>query len=368
MSSHKLQSRNFGLDIVRALAILLVLGPHLVGKINKTEIRGLWYVASLGVDIFFALSGFLIGNILLAMCDQQKGILSPSMVLYFLVRRWFRTVPLYFVMLLINFFVGKFVLHSVNTLDYRYFLWLQNFSRPLDGFFAESWSLSVEEWFYFIFPAALSLFSLFVLPLKTSFKSKAVFFTLCYIFIFCLIRNKGAAFDYSEGKTVLYRLDTIAYGVLMAIVYNFFDYNRFKTPVLIGAFFLCFTGIVLFLFRSYTGNWYTLYYIFAGLGIAVIVMYMTAINETKFSSAVKKIISLVSRMSYSIYLVNVVVIKVMLNFYNPASIQDKFFLMIVCLILIQLLSWATYRFIELPFLHLRDRLFSSKKRQSPALS
>jgi len=368
MSLHKLESRNFGLDIARAFAIFLVLGAHLIGKINRTEIRGLWYIASFGVDIFFALSGFLIGNILLKMCDQQKGTFPPSMVFLFLVRRWFRTVPLYIVMLLVNFFIGKFLLHSITTLDYHYFFWLQNFNHPLDGFFAESWSLSVEEWFYLIFPVSLSLFLILFFPFKIYFRNKMLLFTLCYILFFSFIRNAGAAFDYSEGRIVIYRQDTIAYGVLMVIIYNFFNYKKFRSLILSGAVILCVTAIVLFLFRSYTGSWYMLYYILAGLGLAIIVMYMTEINDKKNPSAIRKIISFLSRISYSIYLVNVVVIKVALNFFSPVSVPAKCLLMIICFILILFFSWGTYRLIEIPFLHVRDRFFPAEKRQLSTIS
>ena len=101
-TNHNL-ARNFGLDAVRATAILLVLIAHGTQFIAST-ISGFglnpadlsWPPGFVGVELFFCLSGYLIGRILLEI--ERRGA-SLGDVRRFLVRRWLRTLPLYFLVL-----------------------------------------------------------------------------------------------------------------------------------------------------------------------------------------------------------------------------------------------------------------------------
>lgn len=146
-------AHNPGLDVVRAAAILLVLYSHaadwFVGDDQAATIRAT-YLGAVGVELFFALSGFLIGGILMRVRDAG---LTPASLGNFWVRRWARTLPAYYVV-----FGGLCWFFGVWT--WPTFAFAQNFfpfSRwaPLSP---HSWSLVLEEWFYLLFP-------LFLLPL-----------------------------------------------------------------------------------------------------------------------------------------------------------------------------------------------------------
>ncbi len=118
----------------------------------------LWlsYSGTFGVEIFFVLSGYLVGRILLA--------LAPTWADWrrFMIRRWLRTLPLYYVALAILFCVwppsfwqadhARILLRAIP----EYMLFLQNFAWTMGdhNWFGVSWSLTVEEWFYLGFSVA----------------------------------------------------------------------------------------------------------------------------------------------------------------------------------------------------------------------
>ena len=93
-------TRNFGLDLFRAFAILLVVLSHGKFLLNRTVLENFPYVKMLdGVDLFFVLSGFLIGGILLK--SSSEGLNWPG-VAHFWKRRLLRTLPNYYLILLLD--------------------------------------------------------------------------------------------------------------------------------------------------------------------------------------------------------------------------------------------------------------------------
>ncbi len=156
--------RNLQLDILRGVAILLVFGRHLelprpdgiVGALAEMWFRIGW----LGVDLFFVLSGFLIGGLLVT--ELQKH--SRIDVTRFLVRRGLKIYPAYFVFISYvmlmpaakSFASGGDAWATITGEWTKYWpnlLFLQNYvgSNPA----GHTWSLAVEEHFYLTLPFAL---------------------------------------------------------------------------------------------------------------------------------------------------------------------------------------------------------------------
>ena len=142
------KNRVLGLDIVRSIAILLVVYTHAIAFIPK----GIWRFYYLlprpgidGVSIFFVLSGFLIGTILLKIID--KSDFTHRVLLNFWIRRWFRTLPNYFLILLILLIYQVTVIGNMGGFNLKYLIFSQNLLHAHPEFFSEAWSLSVEEWF-----------------------------------------------------------------------------------------------------------------------------------------------------------------------------------------------------------------------------
>jgi peptidoglycan/LPS O-acetylase OafA/YrhL len=213
--------RNFGLDVVRASAISLVLVAH--GRVLLPPSRWSVFLANgayLGVELFFVLSGFLIGTLLLREFDrpQAPGIAPIGR---FWIRRWFRTVPNYLLFLLLNLTLFPW-LFGRQPFDARYLFFLQNLAWPCPPFMPESWSLAVEEWFYLSLPLLMLLFA--ALPLAR--KRGLLACCLVYVSSFLVIRllaavTAGPEWDDGVRKVVLYRLDAIGYGVLIGYFQHF---------------------------------------------------------------------------------------------------------------------------------------------------
>ncbi|WP_233840493.1 acyltransferase [Dyella sp. 2HG41-7] len=145
--------RKPGLDLLRAIAILWVMPFHsyIAGYMGGGVMR---WSGWMGVDLFFALSGFLIGSQVFNALISRGGVDFVD----FYLRRGFRTLPAYFVVL------GIYVTWpSMREVQGMMPLWqfltytLNVFIDPSRVAFSHAWSLCVEEQFYLLFPL-LALF------------------------------------------------------------------------------------------------------------------------------------------------------------------------------------------------------------------
>ena len=139
------------LDGLRGFAILLILLYH------NFNFNGIFEAAWIGVDLFFALSGFLITDILLRKKDSRHFLSD------FYMRRVLRIFPIYYISL--SFFLFILPLFISYPFNLQYFLrnqqwfWLyaQNWLFILknsdnNNFLNHYWSLALEELFYLIWP------------------------------------------------------------------------------------------------------------------------------------------------------------------------------------------------------------------------
>jgi len=265
--------RVYGLDIVRALAILSVIFVHgdfwmedrtpAISKIFDYD----------GVNLFFVLSGFLIGGMLLRQIDRDDGLTLRSMF-GFWKRRWFRTLPNYYLILGVNLVLLYYTSGGVERFSADYLMFIQNFKLPQHFWFQESWSLSVEEWFYFLLPVMLML-SLMAFPKKHRKLAILVSIIALAAVSFAFRYNRAMAlggdvptthWQFYFRQITLMRFDSIMYGVLAAFVK--FYHPSFWSKRRYGWFFL---GLFLIVaarlsFNLYTQlpYWYfqTLFYLF----------------------------------------------------------------------------------------------------------
>jgi peptidoglycan/LPS O-acetylase OafA/YrhL len=174
-----------GLDVVRGIAILMVLLAHgfaadqVPYQTHATPfLLGLEYVlrfGDMGVHLFFILSGFLITGILL------DGRTRPDYFSNFYTRRILRIAPAYLLMLVVLIATRSVTAHYIAVC----LLCLCNMPRLLGATseYPALWSLSVEEQFYLIWPLAirkLSLRSLAILCTALIFLTPALRFALLY--------------------------------------------------------------------------------------------------------------------------------------------------------------------------------------------
>lgn len=219
-----LPQRNVGLDLVRAMAITLVLVSHatmlLGGHMNETARRLLLYIGGFyGVELFFVLSGYLIGTLLIKLFDAHSGCPPKTALWHFWQRRWWRTVPTYLLVVVLNMTLLAGWLHQ-HPVEGRHLLFMQNLVSANFAMMPESWSITIEEWFYLTLPLVLSA-SVAWLGSKRS-KASVILIALCsYVLLFTALRwgwvlSQDPHWDRGVRKAVLWRLDAIAWGCLIA--------------------------------------------------------------------------------------------------------------------------------------------------------
>ncbi|MFT3932635.1 MAG: acyltransferase [Chitinophagaceae bacterium] len=216
MTNSILHNRSAGLDLARSLAISMVIFSHFA--VHSLESFGFW-----GVELFFALSGFLIGQILWKTYESAPKWSFPY-IFNFWSRRWWRTLPNYYLFLIVLLIGSIFSAEGMPAFkEVSKFFWFgQDFTKGYYGFFPVSWSLCIEEWFYLLFPLVLFLLSLLPISKKTGFLfTLLIFFAGCFFLRIALTRQGNAGI---LRIITLGRLDAIACGVLIAF------WNTIKKP------------------------------------------------------------------------------------------------------------------------------------------
>lgn len=145
-------SRLPGLDTLRALAIVLVFCFHYRVFVGGTPDLG-WFsnIGWTGVDLFFVLSGYLIGEPLMAGLAQGRRLDLTS----FYARRASRTWPLYGLVLAAFFLLPGLLGGREPPALWRFLTFTQNLGLTPGTAFSHAWSLCVEEQFYLVLPLVL---------------------------------------------------------------------------------------------------------------------------------------------------------------------------------------------------------------------
>lgn len=316
--------RIFGLDVLRMLAIVFVMLIHGAKFVPQKYAKYYDYLIFDGVGIFFVLSGFLIGGIFIRQMEME---FSWKEIKFFWIKRWTRTLPNYYLFLLLSIIVGL-VFGDVPNEVWRHFLFIQNLCTHSIAFFTHSWSLSVEEWFYILLPLIIFL----LIKLNISFR-KAV---LIYIFFTIGMSTFGRFYTYlsidnfdynnfSEMRyAVFYRLDAIMYGVLGAYVYHYFpkfwnENKKIYLGISIGLFVINWVvskfvvNDVLYRIMEFTiTSFITLFSI----------PYLNTIqsNHIIHNKIVYRVVTIISIISYSLYLINSMVSKGLTYIFNTIMI------------------------------------------------
>lgn len=357
-SIHQLP-RVFGLDLLRSVAIILVTIVHSATLITDYFSEFPFITLPDGVDLFFVLSGFLIGSILIQTIHQYH-VLHWEVLIQFLKRRWLRTLPNYFLFLGINVLLISFGLINggINKYLITYFVFFQNFYVPFDFLFWESWSLSVEEWFYVLFP----LLVFFVFRFKPSkFGNKTILIStiLCFLIVPFLIRWMMSYEIQSEAQRELYirklvitRLDCIAFGLFGAFIKKYYSEVWNKTR---STFFIA--GLVLMIllcnnFFGFSQLFLNVFY-FSLIGVSALFL-LPLLDNLNSTNELLKPIEILSKISYSMYLIQIPLFQLFIRFIPVNSCGSsivRYSIYWLCLIL---LSAINYRYFEKYFLKLRD--------------
>jgi peptidoglycan/LPS O-acetylase OafA/YrhL len=364
------------LDGIRGVAILLVLIWHFfvvpIGAVAPAFLKPLWVLLGMswaGVDLFFVLSGFLIGGILLDNRESQNYFKT------FYVRRACRILPIYYLFVIIYFCLAvagfgrekKDLLWLMNNPlpFWSYASFIQNFLMSLRlsfgcGWLGVTWSLAIEEQFYLILPIIIRY-----LPVK-----RLPWVLLGGALLAPIIRSTLMFFERPEALAAGFvlmpcRADALLFGVLGSYALRMPTLREMllKNKATLYSVFLLFLagaiGLTLYSpnFMAPTMNrwgrsWLALFFL---LFLLISILHKNGILASFMRS---ELLRRLGTISYGVYLMHQVVFSFTLAFIFPANGRNAFQLFsvsLVAFILTLAISALSYRFFEKPIIHLGHR-------------
>ena len=326
------------IDGLRAIAVISVIFFHLDIKLFKGGF--------IGVDIFFVISGYLISKIIF-----QKIEINKFSIKEFYINRARRILPMLLFMMLFFLPFGYFLLpYKVMDFAESIISGIFFFSNFLfyweSGYFGEAlkfkpfihlWSLSVEEQFYLLFP---------ILVLILAKKFKLLLFFIFFIFILSLILSEFFSNQFPNANFFLGI--TRAWEIILGIFFLIIEKNKIiksnfaKSNLSISAFIIL---IVSFYYFEQNHNLPNTKLLAPLLCAGILIIY------GKENLIVKKILTnsvmmLLGLMSFSLYLWHQPILAFIHN-YNLFKID--FFFITIFFSLITLVSYMSWKFIEIPF-------------------
>lgn len=359
--------RIFGLDLLRMFAVMFVVVSHSASFLPVKVHQFINFFYFDGVCIFFVLSGFLIGRILIKSIEKRG--FSKAGLLNFWIRRWCRTLPNYYLFVFIlgtlsKIFIVGFPLRAI--IPYLYFS--QNIYRSNDAFFGESWSLSIEEWFYLTIPLLVFIFiKFFKMEFRKSLLIISIFFLLFSTFLRYYMYTSGNLAEMGDyRRVVIMRIDNIMYGVIGA--YISFYYAAFWLKYKYKFFIV---GVILLLVWKYLSEdfpirsfyYSNIFFPLFCLGVLCILPVLSDYKVKKHNN-ITKAVTYISLISYSLYLIHYSLVK---KLFIDNILVDYFDDSLTSTVLKNVFYWSVsilgsiliYKYFEVPTIKLRD-LFKFK--------
>lgn len=371
MHRRSASQRIHGLDTLRAVAIVLVFTYHYMVFVSSSDTFGLLSrIGWVGVDLFFALSGYLIGNQILAGLRGAGGFSLTN----FYARRLLRTLPNYYVMLALYFLWPWFRGDRELPPLWKFLTFTQNLFLQPGTAFSHAWSLCIEEQFYMILPAL----AVFVAALRGA-RTVAWVLVACSFIAGMAIRawcwahyvGDSAQGDLNYMKYIYYssfcRFDELVAGVALALLKNHHQalWTRITAHgnatgalglLATAATFACWLaddrGIVMTVFG----------YPMLALSFALLILAAVSERSALRSVRVPGAASL-ALWSYAIYLTHKQVCVLARPVLETLGYGPDSFIAVMALTVLSVFSgWLLFRMVETPFLLLRDRRVPSNAR------
>jgi len=220
-------SRQAELDLMRAVAVLMVLFAHLskfteaasrLPQMGRLFVRIAEGAGWMGVDLFFVLSGFLVSGLLFREFTKYHTI-RPGR---FYIRRGLKIYPAFY-LLMLGTVVWIVVTRYPNSTGHIFAecLFVQNY---LPGIYSHTWSLAVEEHFYLLLPVFLVLLESLSRDQAAPFRHLPLGFAI--IAVLCLtfrLLTSGPSVNATEKcyQNSHLRMDSLMFGVLLSYYYQF---------------------------------------------------------------------------------------------------------------------------------------------------
>lgn len=351
------------LDGIRGFAILLVLLFHYLNNpLSESNNIGLFgsllskitYFGWVGVDLFFVLSGFLIGGILLANRDKKSYFRT------FYWRRALRILPPYylllFLFLVLNYFIGNpdYYIFEKPLPMWSYWTFTQNFIMGWQGHLGPegitpTWSLAIEEQFYLLCP----LLVWFVAPRHLPW----------YLLVLIVIApiSRGLSNNWYQSYVWFHcRVDSISIGVLLAWLWQYrkeWLVTNIKSIRWLMSISLVTLVAIELLFGSLGVLKHTLFAVLFSLLILIVLIQPTLPLSRLFET---KMMVFFGTISYSLYLfhnlINGVLHQVILNNQKPLlNNMNDLVVSIGALMISILLAKILHQILEQPLINIGKR-------------
>jgi len=358
-----------GLDLLRALAIVSVICTHswLAGGMGY----GFGWIESygwMGVDLFFVLSGYLIGHQLF-MRYERSGQLDLKT---FYRQRAYRILPAYLVVLAIYFAAPGLREQPVIQPLWQFLTFTMNLfvGQRVPHAFSSAWSLCVEEYFYLLFPLAI----LALAPKISATRVVAVFTGLMLLGMawrafawwrFAAPANVSGVWEmdiWRYMQLIYYptyaRLDGLMCGVALAMLSVYRQplwqrlQQRANTIALLG---IIIVGFAAWIFRdTLTFAACVVGFPVLSIGLALLVASATSPSGLLGKARVPGV-AWIAGASYSIYLTHKATLKIA-SHYLPDFLNHRGIVTFLCCVLVAIAVAALLHYlVERPFLRLRDR-------------
>ncbi|HEX8404459.1 MAG TPA: acyltransferase [Duganella sp.] len=358
-------ARNAGLDTLRALAIVLVFMNHYMIFVSFRPTFG-WMseIGWAGVDLFFALSGYLIGNQILSGIRRQQNGPERFSLPRFYARRFLRTLPnFYFVLALYAlwpYWRGESVLPPL----WKFLTFTQNIQLVPGTAFSHGWSLCVEEQFYVLLPAVALLIAACRRSLMWAWVAVAgalVGGMAVRAYLWTQYGGEGGFLYYTHIYYASWcRFDELIFGVALALVKNYHAgawkviTSRGNWMLLAGIGMLALTWSMLL--EDHYGYMMTVIG-YPMLGVSFSLLLIAALSPGSLLQRCRVPgAASIALWSYAIYLTHkqlCVLMRVPLRAYGWGP--DSWQAISVMAAASVLVGWLLYLLVETPFMKLRDR-------------
>lgn len=360
------RGRSIELDFVRGIAILAVMGFHFhTVRTGNPLISIVEYplknFGREGVNLFFTLSGFLVGGLLLRQYAQTGSISARR----FIVRRIFKIWPAYYILILFHVLIGR---HPRGTFLWQNLTHLQNYYGTS---ISQTWSLAVEEHFYLFLPLMLLVLARWRLRANAII---GVLVAICVAVLVarCVVVASGdldAAFAYTQ-----YRMDSLLFGVLLATIYwmrpELYRKLASRTRALVATVAVLIAWLA-FATRN-TALDESIGFTVQAIGFSALIVLVLEHSHAVSASWIYRAVAWLGLYSYGIYLWHTLalapgdfLIRKAGQFGLPPALTWLIVLSAQFAIAI-VIGYLTTRAIEYPFLRIRDAFFPDRRPAAPA--
>src|SRR6266571_4624843 len=355
------RERQPGLDLLRALAIIVVVIYHaalfgfkLPGRVDRFG----W----IGVDLFFVLSGYLIGGQLLAPLAREQSIQLGR----FFARRIFRIMPAYFVILAVYFLLPSWREYpDMAQALWKFLFSVQNIALHGGTAFSHAWSLAVEDQFYLALPFILLFVNRW--PRAAAIIPCAIVFGGIALRAFLAHQNlNDAGVSFRGFQTWIYyptwtRLDPLVFGVVLAAIEKFRP--QWWRRLMNLAPWLLLPGLALIVYALYLGegDYLTVaasIWQFPMIALGMAALLVCAVSPRLILRRVKiPGAAFIASVAYSAYLVQKLVIHFVAQFCTTHNIAPTSAPALVSVeICVYAVATILFLAVERPFLQLRHRI------------